>query len=703
MAAKLGKSLGFCVTVCLLLLLSIPVIAAYRAHGTDTDSNNFLAAYSSAAGTKLDNCYLCHTGGTVSGKSKDSCDYCHLTYGFTAPHGDITVTLNQFGKDYLQAGRSQAAFVTIASSDSDSDGFSNDAEIKAGRLPGDAQDNPDVAEAKSKIYSRAQLRALPRTNQFMAMDTAKAGDYYCTYSGVDVWTLLQNAGVRSDADTITVFAVDGYSKNFNISDLKIAYEQGKFYTKYPWISYPENSSYQHGDQIAGTLCYLLAYENDGRPLLDGKIDTATNRLVGEGPYRFVTPLTSPVTPDRSSWSIDREDSPWPYNPNRTTVRNADFCIKSVVAIRVNAGSESFQYDWNGRAYEFIENGQLAVFGAIKTPTSSSDDTSAATSPAGGGALTPAAGVSTTSKSIDNNGGTISHGGANIVIPAAAFGKAINVKVEKVNVAEVVVPAAMKLLSEVLDITKDLTGDFSKPVTIAMEFDKSKIDTSKFDVAICFFDTGSSKWVKLDNVKVDLASGKVSGDVTHFTRFAVMAVEKAEASTSLALKDVGGHWAEKQINELLAAGIIKGYQDGSFKPDNTISRAEFAAILVKAFKLAPGSNDKVFSDSSAHWAKDSIAAAAANGIISGYSSAQFGPDDMITREQMAVMIVKAKKLVLEKGEKEFADAGKFSPYAQQAIATAAKAGLISGYNDNTFRPQGKATRAEVAALISKAMK
>lgn len=698
MAAKLRKSLGFCVTVCLLVLISIPVIAAYRAHGSDSDSNAFLAAYSSAAGTKLDNCYLCHTGGTYAGKSKDSCDYCHLTFGFTAPHGDIMDTLNQFGKDYLQAGRNQAAFAAIANQDSDGDNFSNDAEIRAGRLPGDAQDNPNVAEAKSKIYSRAQLRSLPRMDQFMALDTSKAGDYYTTYTGVNIWTLLQNAGVRSDATSITVFAVDGFSKEYQISELKATYPQGKFYTNYPWIRFPENSEYQNGDQISGNLSYLLAYENNGLPLLDGKINAATGKLDGEGPYRFVSPLTSPVTPDRSSWSIDRADAPWPYNPNRPTVRNADFCIKSVVAIRVNAGNESFQYDWNGRAYEFIENGQLVVFGAINPNRGSSDDNSGTST----GGSTPAAGG--TSKSIDSNGGTITGEGASITIPVAAFAVPITVKVNKVNTADVVVPTEMKLLSEVLDITKSISGDFSKPVTITMDFDKTKIDTSKYEVVICFFDTENNKWTKLDNVKVDMTSGKVSGDVTHFTRFAVMAVEKtaAPAGISPGFKDISGHWAEKQINELIAAEVIKGYQDGTFKPDNKISRAEFATILVKAFKLAP-ENGKVFSDCASHWAKDSISTAAANGIISGYNDSKFGPDDMITREQMAVMIVRAKKLTLEKGEKQFADADKFSPYAEQAIATAAKNGLISGYPDNTFRPQGETTRAEAAVLVAKALK
>ncbi|MDD2421570.1 MAG: hypothetical protein PHU78_05480, partial [Heliobacteriaceae bacterium] len=274
-------------------------------------------------------------------------------------------TLNPFGQAYMQAGRNLAAFAAIAAGDADGDGYSNEAEIQAGRLPGDPDDNPAVTEAPAKTYTRAQLRQLPKTTQFMVMDTAKAGDAYCTYGGVDVWTLLQDAGIRDDAANITVFAADGYSKSYAVEDLKKDYAQGLFYTKFPWLRYPLGTAYRHGDQLPGNLRYLLAYEENGYPLQESKIDAVLEKIIGEGPYRFVTPLAQPVAPDRSAWSIDRDDPPYPYNHDRPVIRNGDYCIKAVVAIRVDtAENRSYQYDWNGRAWEMVQNGELAVYGAI---------------------------------------------------------------------------------------------------------------------------------------------------------------------------------------------------------------------------------------------------------------------------------------------------------------------------------------------------
>jgi len=369
MRLKTKSLVGFVLTTCLLLLAALPVTAAYKAHNADADTSYFLAVYPAAKDTKLDNCYLCHTGGLQGKKSLDSCDYCHVVYGFKPPHGDIKATLNPYGLDYLANGKGQAAIEAIAEEDSDGDKYTNAEEIAALRLPGDAKDNPGVEEASAVVYSRAELRQLDATKQFMAVDTAKAGDFFATYTGVAMWELLQAAGVREDATDITVFAADGYSRNFDISDIQQDYEQGRFFSKYPWIKYPWASIFQHDEQLPGELNYLLAYDREGFPLMESKIvadESGDYHLDGEGPYRFVSPLTEAVTPDRSQWSIDREDPPYPYNPNRSVVRNGDYCIKAVVAIRVNAEDEntSFQYDWNGRAWEMIQKGELVVYGAI---------------------------------------------------------------------------------------------------------------------------------------------------------------------------------------------------------------------------------------------------------------------------------------------------------------------------------------------------
>ena len=373
------KTFGFLFAVGLLLVLCLPVIGAYGAHNNDADNTAFLAVYPDADGTKLDNCYLCHSGSPEgSKKTLDSCDYCHSVYGLKPPHGDITQTLNAFGLDYGDAGQNQDAFALIADVDSDKDGFTNEEEILAGKLPGNGQDYPGVVEAPAVVFSREDLRQMPKKTEFFAIDTAKSGDFYANYGGVHLWTLLQEAEVREDATDITVYAVDGYSKNFQISAIKKDYEAGQFYTRYSWILWPRETwakdgfqtptSMVPGKRIPGLTCFMLAYEREGFPLQPGKmvVQDGTSRLEGEGPYRFVTPLTSPVVPDRSQYSIDREDAPYPYNPNRPIIRNGDYCIKSVVAIKVTvSGEDDPQYDWNGSSWQHLNNGELVVYGAIE--------------------------------------------------------------------------------------------------------------------------------------------------------------------------------------------------------------------------------------------------------------------------------------------------------------------------------------------------
>lgn len=168
-----------------------------------------------------------------------------------------------------------------------------------------------------------------------------------------------------------------------------------------------------------------------------------------------------------------------------------------------------------------------------------------------------------------------------------------------------------------------------------------------------------------------------------------------------LKDISGHWAEDIIVELVDSGVISGYPDGTFQPNKKITRAEFTTILVKAFKLETKTG-KDFTDIANHWAEDAIVTAAAHGIVSGYNANSFGPDNNITREQMAVMIVKAAQLN-ENGEgKQFIDNDKVSSWAAQAVAIASQHKIIAGYPDNSFKPQGEATRAEAATVIVKAL-
>ncbi len=325
--------------------------------------------------------------------------------------------------------------------------------------------------------------------------------------------------------------------------------------------------------------------------------------------------------------------------------------------------------------------------------------------AGGGAGVPA-----DEKTYGQEAATVSEQGARIDIPAAAFDQDFKVKVGIVkDVTKLPLAEKSKLISDVVEIEKDKGGEFKKAVSITLSFDKAKVDSGKNDIQICYLDEKANKWLPLSNIKLDLTAGKISGETKHFTKFAVIATEKASVSKQKAienskvvkLSDIQGHWAQKAIEELLASAAIEGYPDGSFKPEQNITRAEFTSILVKALKLNV-KDGKVFDDTAQHWAKEAIAAAAASGIVSGYSESIFAPDESITREQMAVMVVNTARLAELNENKVFSDAAQVSAWARKAVAVANAHSIISGYPDNSFRPRANASRAEAAMVIAKSL-
>gem|GEM_PF-2210959 len=169
----------------------------------------------------------------------------------------------------------------------------------------------------------------------------------------------------------------------------------------------------------------------------------------------------------------------------------------------------------------------------------------------------------------------------------------------------------------------------------------------------------------------------------------------------AFSDTSGNWAGDYINNMVNAGFISGYTNGSFKPSASITRAEFISILIRILQSAKGEKlqtGNVFNDTSSHWAKDYISTAVALAITSGYGNGKFGSDDPITREQLAVMLAKAAGSSGSSTASSFKDASKISSWASSSVAYAAEKGWISGYSDGSFGPQKQASRAEVCAML-----
>lgn|GEM_PF-2417840 len=175
-------------------------------------------------------------------------------------------------------------------------------------------------------------------------------------------------------------------------------------------------------------------------------------------------------------------------------------------------------------------------------------------------------------------------------------------------------------------------------------------------------------------------------------------------SSTQVKDIQNHWAKTYIEKLINRKVISGYADGSFKPDNNISRAEFAKLITVALNLPINPNVNLsFSDSAKidAWARPYIGAAVNAGIISGYSDKSFQPGRNISRSEIAVMIARAIKSSDGKAL-TFVDAQKIPSWAAPSVKAAVQKGIINGKPGNRFMPADNATRAEAATMIAKTL-
>ncbi|SDG20395.1 Listeria/Bacterioides repeat-containing protein [Fontibacillus panacisegetis] len=160
-----------------------------------------------------------------------------------------------------------------------------------------------------------------------------------------------------------------------------------------------------------------------------------------------------------------------------------------------------------------------------------------------------------------------------------------------------------------------------------------------------------------------------------------------------------YWAKNELERLIEMGAISGFEDGSFRPDDSITRAEFLKIVVTALGLK-ASGTMVFEDTNQHWAKDYISTAGALDIISGRSKETFAPDAKVTRQEMSVILARAGKLTpkSEDSSNRYTDQGEIADWASKAINAMTDASITNGYPDGSFKPDQTATRAQAAVMI-----
>lgn len=169
-------------------------------------------------------------------------------------------------------------------------------------------------------------------------------------------------------------------------------------------------------------------------------------------------------------------------------------------------------------------------------------------------------------------------------------------------------------------------------------------------------------------------------------------------------DYEGHWAEQTIKIWIEKGYIKMYEDGTFRPDDPITRAEFVSMINKLFGLTEtgtvGFNDVAAKD----WYYNAVLIARKAGYIVGKENNTFGPNDKITREEASTMLGRVMGMGNHSGNKNnhtLKDFDQVSEFAKLYLDDLMEKELIQGYGDNTFRPQDYMSRGEAVVVIDRA--
>ncbi|MNI56186.1 Endo-1,4-beta-xylanase A precursor [compost metagenome] len=237
---------------------------------------------------------------------------------------------------------------------------------------------------------------------------------------------------------------------------------------------------------------------------------------------------------------------------------------------------------------------------------------------------------------------------------------------------------------------------SEPANVSLKLTEAQQAAFAADLAGIYYVDGSSA----EYVPGTIANGIVTFKASHFSTYALLVYDKSFA-------DMSGHWAEAAVKSLAAKHLVNGVDAEHYEPGRGITRAEFAALLMRAVERTGSVPSSIaaapFSDvPSASYYAGQAAEAAAMGIMNGYEGA-FRPDERITRQEAAVAMVNAAQYFkLAAGSQvspAYADAQDIATWAAASVAEAGASGLMQG-DGMKFQPKKQVTRAEVAVMVNR---
>ena len=230
-----------------------------------------------------------------------------------------------------------------------------------------------------------------------------------------------------------------------------------------------------------------------------------------------------------------------------------------------------------------------------------------------------------------------------------------------------------------------------------------VDPAKITTGIVVSPNGTVHHVP---TRVEVIDGKYHAVINSLTNSTYAVVWNP-----VAFSDMDKHWAKNSVNNMGSRMVVTGVANNKYEPNREITRAEFAAIIIRALGLEPGTDASSFKDVKvSDWYNGTIQTAVKYGIIKGYREDIFAPNDTITREQAITMIGRAMKLTglsvnIKETEadnlmKAYKDGTNVSNFAVPSIAACLKTEIVTGRSGNLLAPKSNVTRAEAATMMEK---
>jgi hypothetical protein len=301
------------------------------------------------------------------------------------------------------------------------------------------------------------------------------------------------------------------------------------------------------------------------------------------------------------------------------------------------------------------------------------------------------------------------GSVSLRFAEGTFGAERKITATRRPLDEAKLPAGMSSYSRTFELTVEGVSATAEPFELSLTYDAAAtagIDARKLGV----YRLDNGVWRYVGGV-LDSKNATVTAELTTFGVYALLVTDKT-------FDDANGHWSQEAVEVLSSRFVVDGFEDGSFRPEQPLTRAQFAKLLVELVgrredgdiesDAAPAFVD-VTEDA---WYAGVVARASALGLAQG-SEGRFRPDDAVTREELAVLIVRALGLEAQAQAKaaqlaeagtqgSFRDGADIAAWAIGAVELAREQGLLNGMGDGTFAPSAATTRAQGAAMLLRLM-